>query len=70
MTNEFHTLDGACSTLVPSGPGYENVSLANQVCTIVGSLPGQAVVDGGRFLELSYGYSNQYLWRASNTALL
>ncbi|KAH9022164.1 pleiotropic drug resistance ABC transporter [Lactarius pseudohatsudake] len=28
--NEFHTLNGTCSNLVPSGTGYENVSLANQ----------------------------------------
>ncbi|KAG2063871.1 ABC-2 type transporter, partial [Suillus decipiens] len=32
MMNEFHTLSGTCSTLVPQGPGYENVLLANQVC--------------------------------------
>ncbi|KAF8809232.1 hypothetical protein BYT27DRAFT_7094869 [Phlegmacium glaucopus] len=25
MTNSFYTLDGVCSTLVPSGPGYEGI---------------------------------------------
>ena len=55
--NEFHTLNGTCSTLIPQGPGYENVSLANQVCTTVGSLPGMTIVDGNRFASLSYGYS-------------
>jgi ATP-binding cassette, subfamily G (WHITE), member 2, SNQ2 len=29
LMNEFHALSGTCSMLVPSGPGYENVSLAN-----------------------------------------
>ncbi|KAL5529897.1 SNQ2_4 [Sanghuangporus sanghuang] len=63
MANEFHTLNGTCSQIVPIGPGYENVSLANQVCTTVGSVTGQATVDGNRFLELSYGYSYSNLWR-------
>jgi hypothetical protein len=60
MVNEFHTLRGSCSNLVPQGPGYENVSLDNQVCTTVGSVPGQPYVEGERFVELSYEfyYSN------------
>ncbi|KAG1859895.1 ABC-2 type transporter-domain-containing protein [Suillus tomentosus] len=63
LTNEFHTLNATCSTLVPQGPGYENVSLANQVCTTVGSLPGLITVDGNRFVNMSYGYSYSDLWR-------
>ncbi|KAL5529901.1 SNQ2_5 [Sanghuangporus sanghuang] len=63
LTNEFHTLNGTCSQLVPSGEGYGNVSLSNQVCTTVGSLAGQANVDGNRFTELSYGYEYSHLWR-------
>ncbi|KAL5487493.1 SNQ2_3 [Sanghuangporus weigelae] len=63
MSNEFHTLDGRCSQIVPTGPGYENVSLSNQVCTTVGSVPGQSTVDGNRYLEISYDYSHSHLWR-------
>ena len=63
MVNEFHTLSGTCTALVPSGPGYEAVSLANQVCTVVGSLPGLTHVSGDRFLELTFGYSHSHLWR-------
>lgn len=63
LTNEFHTIDGSCSKLVPSGDGYEGVSLANQVCTTVGSLPGQETVNGNRFVQVSYGYSYSHLWR-------
>ncbi|KAH9022163.1 pleiotropic drug resistance ABC transporter [Lactarius pseudohatsudake] len=44
ISNEFHTLNGTCSNLVPSGTGYENVSLANQVCGTVGSIPA---ISGG-----------------------
>ncbi|KAH7929251.1 hypothetical protein BV22DRAFT_1192162 [Leucogyrophana mollusca] len=63
LVNEFHTLNGTCSTLVPQGPGYENVSLANQVCTTVGSQPGLPTVDGNAFAYLSYDYQYSDLWR-------
>ncbi|KIK95039.1 hypothetical protein PAXRUDRAFT_11683 [Paxillus rubicundulus Ve08.2h10] len=62
LLNEFHTLNGTCTTLVPQGPGYENVTLANQVCTAVGSQPGLATVDGNVFVYLSYGYEYKNLW--------
>jgi len=67
MTNEFRTLQGRCDALVPSGPGYENVSLANQVCAVVGAEPGQAFVSGSRYLELSYGFVWSNTWMVSNT---
>lgn len=63
MVNEFHTLDGVCSTLVPSGPGYETVSLANQVCTVLGSQQGQDRVNGNAYVNLSFEYSFSHLWR-------
>ncbi|KAI0318679.1 pleiotropic drug resistance ABC transporter [Amylostereum chailletii] len=63
MTNEFRTLNGVCSSLVPSGQGYENVSSANQVCTTVGSQPGRTTVNGDAFLALSYKYAYSHVWR-------
>ncbi|KIP01968.1 hypothetical protein PHLGIDRAFT_130987 [Phlebiopsis gigantea 11061_1 CR5-6] len=63
LTNEFNTLDGECSALIPQGPGYENITLANQVCTTVGSVSGQATVNGSRYLALSFRYSHTHLWR-------
>lgn len=65
MTNEFRTVNGTCNNLVPQGPGYEGVGLSNQVCTTVGALPGQPTVQGSRFVELSFGYSYDHLWRVS-----
>jgi ATP-binding cassette subfamily G (WHITE) protein 2 (SNQ2) len=65
MANEFRTINGTCNNLVPKGPGYEGVSLANQVCTTVGALSGEPTVQGSRFLELAYGYSYGHLWRVS-----
>ncbi|KAJ7745683.1 pleiotropic drug resistance ABC transporter [Mycena metata] len=62
VANEFHTLKGTCSSLVPSGPGYENVTLDNQVCATLGSVAGQNFVDGNAFMALSYGYSYSHEW--------
>ena len=62
MANEFRTLNGQCSSLVPRGSGYENVTIANQVCAAVGSVPGQDFVEGSRFLELSYGFKFSHTW--------
>lgn len=63
IVNEFHGLNGACSYFAPSGPGYENVSIANQVCTTVGAQPGETTVNGDAFVAASYGYSYNNLWR-------
>ncbi|CAE6435980.1 unnamed protein product [Rhizoctonia solani] len=62
VVNEFHGLNGECSQFAPSGPGYENVNVANQVCTTVGASPGESVVDGDTFVRLSFGYEYSNLW--------
>ncbi|KIY68744.1 hypothetical protein CYLTODRAFT_489562 [Cylindrobasidium torrendii FP15055 ss-10] len=63
MGNEFHSLIGWCSQIIPQGPGYEQVSLANQACTTVGSVPGHSTVEGSQFLQLSFEYSYGHIWR-------
>ncbi|KIJ53326.1 hypothetical protein M422DRAFT_222683 [Sphaerobolus stellatus SS14] len=62
LTNELHGLNGQCSSVIPAGPGYENMSLVNKVCTTVGSQPGSASVDGDVFVYLTYGYTFSRLW--------
>ncbi|KAJ7649950.1 pleiotropic drug resistance ABC transporter [Roridomyces roridus] len=62
VANEFRTINATCASLVPQGPGYENVSLANQVCATVGSVPGEAFVHGNKFIAASYGYSYSHEW--------
>ncbi len=62
MANEFRSLVGSCSSIIPQGPGYENVTLENQVCTVVGSMPAQSTVNGARFLKLSFDYSYDNVW--------
>lgn len=63
MANEFHGFDMPCDLLVPSGPGYENVSLANQVCAFTGGVKSQATVDGAAYIKLQYTYSWSHAWR-------
>lgn len=40
MINEFHSRTFKCSTFIPGGSGYENVSGTNQICSVVGSVLG------------------------------
>ncbi|KAG6380437.1 hypothetical protein JVT61DRAFT_8576 [Boletus reticuloceps] len=63
LVNEFHTIDGFCGTLVPSGPLYDSFSDSNKACTTVGSQTGNPFVSGDRFVFLSYGYLYSHLWR-------
>ena len=63
VVNEFHTIQAECSTLVPQGPGYEGISLDNQVCTTVGSVPGSMTVSGANYVQLAYNYTYDHLWR-------
>lgn len=63
MTNEFRTLNLECSNLVPQGPGYENITLENQVCAVVGAVPGEPTVNGLRYLKLSFNYEWSHMWR-------
>lgn len=65
MVNEFHNRNYECSTYVPSNTvaGYENVNLVNQVCSSVGSVPGQTFVNGDVYLESAYQYSHAHKWR-------
>ncbi len=49
--------------VVPSGVANTGVSLANQVCTTVGSVADEAIVQGSGYLELSYGYKWSHTWR-------
>lgn len=63
MANEFHHREMPCDLLVPSGPGYENITLANQVCAFLGSIPGQSKVLGDRYIKGAFTYSWGHAWR-------
>ena len=57
------TLNVPCAGLVPSGPAYQNVNIANQVCTVAGSQSGQLIVIGAQYLQASFGYTYANTWR-------
>ncbi|KAF7798180.1 hypothetical protein EIP86_009397 [Pleurotus ostreatoroseus] len=64
MVNELHKVEAECTTLIPQGPGYDGkVTLANQVCTTLGSESGKALVSGSRYVQLAFGYTYGHLWR-------
>jgi ABC-type multidrug transport system permease subunit len=63
MVNEFHGREFECASFVPSGPGYENVSDSQQVCSVVGSVPASSVVNGDSYLRSAFNYSYVYRWR-------
>ncbi|KAM0754754.1 putative SNQ2-ABC transporter [Meredithblackwellia eburnea MCA 4105] len=63
LSSEFRTLNVPCSILVPSGPLYPNINIANQVCTTVGSVTGQSIVSGSAYLQASFGYTYSHAWR-------
>ncbi|CAI8503898.1 unnamed protein product [Hanseniaspora opuntiae] len=54
MATEFHGRNMLCSKLIPSGVGYESVSLANQVCNFAGSVKGSKYVNGDTYLKAAY----------------
>ncbi|GAA5983374.1 hypothetical protein JCM10908_000258 [Rhodotorula pacifica] len=63
LTNEFRKLNVPCSNLIPTGPGYADVSTANQVCTTAGSAPGQTIINGSAYVLVNFGYKWSHTWR-------
>jgi len=69
IANEFAGQNYPCASYIPQNlmgafPKYDLPagSLAH-VCTVVGSIPGQAFVEGDRFISESYNYHRSHLWR-------
>ncbi|CCD25961.2 ATP-binding cassette transporter SNQ2 NDAI_0G01850 [Naumovozyma dairenensis CBS 421] len=64
LNAEFHGRHMDCGgTLVPTGPGYENVADDNKVCAFVGSEPGQSWVLGDDYLKKQFQYEYKHTWR-------
>ncbi|KAK3070076.1 ATP-binding cassette transporter snq2 [Teratosphaeriaceae sp. CCFEE 6253] len=63
MVNEFSRIDLTCTgtSLVPNGPGYGDIN--HQVCTLLGSQPGTPVISGSAYVETSFSYNPNQLWR-------
>ncbi|GKT90617.1 ABC-2 type transporter [Colletotrichum tofieldiae] len=63
LLNEFVGRGFRCANFVPTGLGYDSVQPDEQICTIVGSVPGEEFVDGAAYVATSYGYQNSHKWR-------
>ncbi|KAG4026890.1 hypothetical protein MFRU_035g00420 [Monilinia fructicola] len=62
FVNELHGKRFACSTLVPTGPGYVQ-SGNNFVCAVAGAAVGSNTVSGDDYLQAQFQYSYSHIWR-------
>lgn len=65
IATEFHGRKMECDGTywTPSGPGYQGVDPANQVCAFKGSVPGQSWVSGDEYLDIAFTYKFTHVWR-------
>ena len=63
MANEFHNRNFTCSSYVPFGSVYDDVSSVNRACAAIGSVLGQTTVNGDVYLASAFGYHNSHKWR-------
>lgn len=65
LESEFHGRHMPCGkdSLVPSGPGYNNVPESERVCAFIGSKKGRSWVLGDDYLQVQYEYKYWHLWR-------
>nr|OQO25009.1 hypothetical protein B0A51_06858 [Rachicladosporium sp. CCFEE 5018] len=63
MANEFGRIDLTCegASLIPYGPGYTDIN--HQVCTLAGSVAGNAQVSGRDYIQQGFRYTVGELWR-------
>ncbi|KAJ2445171.1 ATP-binding cassette transporter snq2, partial [Coemansia sp. RSA 2424] len=62
LSNEYRNIVYPCaaSSLAPRGDG---IGIANQVCTIAGSTPGQLMVSGREYLERGFSIHTRDQWK-------
>jgi ATP-binding cassette subfamily G (WHITE) protein 2 (SNQ2) len=62
MINEFRRINFTCEdhSLIPYGPGFDDIN--HQVCTLLGSVPGNPVVLGRSYLQETFGYQLSDQW--------
>ncbi|KAJ9420068.1 ATP-binding cassette transporter CGR1 [Fusarium oxysporum] len=45
------------------GPGYDDLPANSRICSVVGAEPGSSMVDGDRYINMSFKYYNSNKWR-------
>ncbi|KAI9732526.1 MAG: hypothetical protein M1834_003861 [Cirrosporium novae-zelandiae] len=63
MINEFHDREIPCSVYIPTGPGYEDITNANRICTVTGAKAGLSMVSGDDYINTGFEYYANHLWR-------
>ncbi|CAH0015952.1 unnamed protein product [Clonostachys rhizophaga] len=63
MINEFDDREFHCSTILPSGPQYDQLQMQDKICSSIGAVAGSSVVQGTTYLALKFGYVRSHLWR-------
>jgi ATP-binding cassette subfamily G (WHITE) protein 2 (PDR) len=63
VANEFSGRTFQCLTMIPSGPGYEDVEPVHQTCSVAGAFLGQDYVDGDFYIGTVYRYYFAHMWR-------
>ncbi|ODV94809.1 hypothetical protein PACTADRAFT_50669 [Pachysolen tannophilus NRRL Y-2460] len=63
VATEFHGRMMECAALVPSGLGYENVSLSNQICNLYGAVAGESQVSGDKYITAKFHFHFSHTWR-------
>ncbi|KAF5020600.1 hypothetical protein F66182_7369 [Fusarium sp. NRRL 66182] len=60
MVNEFHNRQFQCNQFVPA---YPDAASENRVCSTVGSVQGEPMVEGDAYINLSFSYYQAHKWR-------
>ncbi|KAL6945070.1 ATP-binding cassette multidrug transporter pdr12 [Hanseniaspora vineae] len=63
VSTEFHGRKMLCSNPIPTGPGYENVSVQNQGCVSLGAVKGSRYVSGDDYIKQDYHFEYKHAWR-------
>ncbi|OTA63684.1 hypothetical protein K449DRAFT_31387 [Hypoxylon sp. EC38] len=63
LINEMRDRSFPCSTMIPAGPFYNNVSVDEKICSTIGSSIGQQQIQGNTYLSVKYDYLENHLWR-------
>ncbi|KAM5353518.1 hypothetical protein ACJ41O_000168 [Fusarium nematophilum] len=60
MVNEFHNRQFLCNQFIPP---YPDADMANKVCSTVGSVQGNSMVEGDAYINSSFSYYHSHKWR-------
>lgn len=63
MINEFSGRQFPCSTFIPQGSNYDNISPTHRMCTTVGATLGSSIVNGDTFIASSFHHYVGHKWR-------